>query len=243
MKTLKLIGATALLLLSSQVSAITVGGVTWDPDSPLDFSSFSIAAHQNIDPTTGALSGWGIFTTMNGTDQATFCPGCELTFQFSGYTPIPGSPITVPTFGSTITYSGGIVQVFVDNTPEITNPADPTTLTAANTSDGTLWLDLVGHGNFLGTADANLQTLTGSGFLDVIGGLAQANFNTNTKSNGSDFSQTFSFTQLVNGDPKNANGTGNVASDSIAINAPEPVTLSLLGLGLLGFSTLRRKSV
>ncbi|MGZ5136153.1 MAG: PEP-CTERM sorting domain-containing protein, partial [Flavitalea sp.] len=159
-----------------------------------------------------------------------------------GYLPV-GSTI-LPTFGTGINYTGGIVKVFVDNTPEITNPSDPTTLTAANTSDGTLWLDLVGNGTFLGTTDDSGTLLTGSGLLDVIGGLAAANFNTNTKANGADFTFTSSFTQFP--DPGNlliANGTGNVNSDSVEINVPEPVTLSLLGLGLLGFSTLRRRSV
>ena len=39
--------------------AQTVSGVTWDPASPLDFSSFSIAIRQFINPVSGEASGYG----------------------------------------------------------------------------------------------------------------------------------------------------------------------------------------
>ena len=73
---------------------------------------------------------------MNGTGQNVFCAsGCELTFQYGGFTPtsagaLPGTP------GTVINYTGGFVNVYADATPEITNPSDPTTLTSANTGDG-----------------------------------------------------------------------------------------------------------
>jgi hypothetical protein len=232
----------ATALTSAYAAPTTVGGVTWDPDSPLDFSSFSIAIRQTIDPVTGVVSGFGFISTMNGTSQATFCPGCELTFSFGGFTPISSNPIP-STSNSTVLYTGGFVNVYVDSTPEITNPSDPTTLSAGNTSDGNLWLSLVGHPvapsgvTFTGTVTA--VGLAGIGDLDVTGGLAQANFDTNTRPDGADFSFSNSFTLFL---PTllNAAGTGNFFSNSIAI--PEPASLALAGVALLGAGLARRRS-
>ena len=234
----------ATALTSAYAAPTTVGGVTWDPDSPLDFSSFSIAIRQQIDPVTGVVSGFGFISTMNGASQASFCPGCELTFTFGGFTPIGSNPIP-STSNSTVLYTGGFVRVYVDTTPEITNPSDPTTLSLANTGDGNLWLDLAGHpvgaNNLTLTGTVTPDTLAGQGLLDVVGGLAAANFNTNTRGDGSDFSFTNSFSLFFpQGNLLNAAGTGNFFSNSIAI--PEPASLALAGVALLGAGLARRRS-
>lgn len=245
--------AAGLLLAASALTAqaVTVNDVSWDPDSPLDFSAFSLAIRQTIDPTTGVVSGFGVISTMNGTSAATFCPGCEVTFTFGDFRPVTSNPIPSTT-NATVNYTGGYVNVYQDSTPEITNAADPTTLNLANTSDGTLWLSLKGHAvndvtlvgtvatNGLTGSNARVTGLTGLGLLDVVGGAAAAHFDTNTRADGADLSFSNSFTLFL---PANnifdAAGTGNFAGNTLAV--PEPASVLMFGAGLLGLAAVARR--
>jgi hypothetical protein len=226
--------------------AVTVAGVTWNTASALDFSAASVAIHQFIDADTGVVSGFGTINTINGSSG--FCAGCELTFQFGGFTPISG--LLPSPAGGTILYKNGFVNVYVDNTPEAFN-SDALSMTAASTGDGDLWLALAGHNSlfngssFNGTvnldASTNLASLAGGGLLDVTGGLAQALLDTNQKNEGSDFTFSTSFTSfLVPGSLLDSVGTGNFNSRT-ATQVPEPASIALLGLGLAALGLTRRR--
>lgn len=229
--------AAAAVLTAAQADAVTVGGVTWDPAYSDDFVATSANMRQFINTTTGELTGFGVMTALNG--DANFCgaANCQLTLQFGGFIPTGGT--TVPGIGQTITYNGGYVNVYVGPV-RIANPFDYDALTWANTQTSSVWLSFANNYNFLGS-NINNSLLSGLGFLDVTGGLAAAYFDTNTQDFGSDLAFTASFSdKQTPGQITDMSGTGNFKGDSMAV--PEPATLALLGISLLGFTASRRRA-
>ncbi len=207
---------------------------------------------------TNTLSGYGRITSMNGESEATFCPGCELTHQFGGYKlyqwlDVDGSGAVDS--GDHVSFTGGSMQMYVDNSPDFSSIS----LASAGDEGGAnaLWLDLdavdktamFGGASIDGTLFSTIDTGTlgtgtegGEGFgnFEVVGGLAMDNFDTNTK-DGDDFSFTSSFQPraCAPGCPEGMQlfGSNDLACDSI----PEPGTMALMGLGMLGFGAIRRR--
>lgn len=245
----KLLATIALIIASVSISAspINVGGVVWDPDYASDFSGVAGLIYQDADVDRN-LSGYGVITTLNGLDAAGFCPGCELTFQFGGYTLSTfdggADPLNDPSGGITphYEYTGGWVNYYVDNTPD--NLTDVLQLTEANTGSegGTnlLWLAVEGAVNqgvdttFVGGPVFNAAI--GAGAFNVIGGAAMNNIDTDSivMGNGdtADISFSSSFTVLKpnpDGPGSSSTGSANFYGESI----PEPTSLAIFALALL----------
>lgn len=262
-----LAGAAALTMsMTAQAANINVGGVVWDVDSPFDAEIKTDILEKPISTVGDMLEGIGQVSKLNGLN--TFCATCELTFEFGGFELT--SAIFNPISGeSDLSFTGGWVNFYVQDTGSVGFTSYGLGLDKTTATDGDLWLSLVGHENTASILGGPLGTLfgsaeffgtgaddgEGSGLMDVIDddmialngalvkGLANDNFNTDSKTDNiggtADFNFSSSFQPLgfTTPDGYSLTGTAELKGDSI----PEPSTIALLGLGLLGFVGARKR--
>jgi hypothetical protein len=248
----KIIVASAMVFssISASASIINVGGVTWDPNydngapDPFNLTDFLAKGEffQSFRDSLGnyvsnslavdgdVLTGFGEFNRFNGNaDQGAndFCVSCSVTLEFGGFTLAGTGPNPLKNGAIGPLFTGGWAKIYVDTNG--VSSGQPNTY-----NDGVEWLSLSAVKQF----DNNTMTLdgslTGGGsaevFWDVTGGLAASHFDSNSKFKGSDIHYTAS--------AQGSDGSFEVNGNSI----PEPTTLAMFGLALLGLVRIKKYS-
>ncbi|MDP3537297.1 MAG: PEP-CTERM sorting domain-containing protein [Azonexus sp.] len=272
-KYIKLAAAVSAALVTQYASAgmVTMYGDGGSIQIPGN-SNFQVASvYENIVTSVGQeLKGYGELTQINGQPISNLCTNCELTFVFDNYfvSSITGANASF-TGGNVSIYLGFGANNDFNPFASGSSAAD-----IAAATNGALFLTLKGHEIAPGgvtlssvVSSGNLLTpsfrFNGGGLWDVdMSGLGLANGNFNTNSflaafGGPTADMSFNTSGDTNfvphagecqpgpqGQPSNGAACVAGSADIRGYVIPEPGTLALAGLGLmgLGFGGKRRKA-
>ncbi|KGJ97327.1 PEP-CTERM sorting domain-containing protein [Colwellia psychrerythraea] len=243
LKTFAAASAIAIASFAADASQIQSGGITWDPDyTSFDTDFFAAAKYKQYYVASGngslpagtifdntadlaigdKVQGFGVINELNGQNAGQYCVTCtQLTFSYTDFF------VTATTGAGAPLFTGGTAGFYVNDGAALNGSS-----TYADASNGTLWLDLVSSSAAHDFDNGSVVDTTNT-YLDVVGGLVASNFDTNTL----DFGADLAFSGSIHGASTSQVGTAHFVGNSI----PEPTSLAIFGLGLLGLAGAARR--